>query len=137
MDPEQLAKLEQLSGMGDPEATERLARYRQRHLHLPRLAQPTAMQAITLGSGSWQMPENMTEGVVLLLQEGCREVHLTSTPTIGQRILVKDVSGVASENHITVFGAGNLVEGQESSRISESYGARDLLYAGQHGWLIS
>ena len=62
-------------------------------------------------------------------------VTLPSTPTAGRVFKIKDSSGNANVNNVTIVGNGNNIDGKTSSVISVQYGNLDLVYSGQ--WLIS
>ena len=65
---------------------------------------------------------------------GCKAgitVNLPTTGlTAGKQFLVKDESGTAASNHITIAGGGNLIDGQTSLILVINYGSVTLLWTG-------
>tara|TARA_R110002153_G_scaffold160917_2_gene313299 strand:+ start:131 stop:514 length:384 start_codon:yes stop_codon:yes gene_type:complete len=63
-------------------------------------------------------------------------VTLPLNPPIGTNYIIKDISGNASNNNITVNAQSpNLIEGSGSTVINNNYGIRKLIYDGSSKWL--
>ena len=63
-------------------------------------------------------------------------VTLPLKPPIGTNYIIKDISGNASNNNITVNAQSpNLIEGSGSTVINNNYGIRKLIYDGSSKWL--
>jgi hypothetical protein len=60
----------------------------------------------------------------------------TNSP-IGTNYIIKDTSGNASTNNITVSsGAGDTIDGSANNTISTNYGLLKIIYNGTNKWLI-
>lgn len=64
-----------------------------------------------------------------------RTVNLPATPTAGDAYRVKDSTGTASTNNITVQGNGNNIEGSSSNTISTNFGRIFVVYNGTQ-WVL-
>lgn len=62
---------------------------------------------------------------------------LPTNAPIGTNYIIKDTSGNASTNNITVSsGAGDTIEGSANNTISTNYGLLKIIYNGTNKWLI-
>lgn len=64
-----------------------------------------------------------------------RTINLPATPTAGDAYRIKDSTGTASANNITVQGNGNNIEGVASQTISADFGRLFVVYNGTQ-WVI-
>lgn len=62
-------------------------------------------------------------------------INLPATPTLGDAYRIKDSTGNAAANNITIQGNGNDIEGVGSASISTNYGRIALVYNGVE-WVI-
>ena len=74
---------------------------------------------------------------ILVNFAGACTVTLPAGPTDGQRILVKDSSGLASVNVITVDGNGKMIDGIALAAIITNYGKIEMVYnTAQTAWFL-
>lgn len=78
--------------------------------------------SVTLGTGS--------SYVILANPSAPLTITLPATPLSGQVFKIKDISGNALTNNITVSGNGNNIDGSPSGLINTDYGALELLFNG-------
>lgn len=55
--------------------------------------------------------------------------NIYATPTAGQMLVVKDVSGTAGGAAITISGNGKLIDGSSTATISTNYGSLSMIYS--------
>lgn len=67
---------------------------------------------------------------VKLAAPGAVAVTLPATPTRGQRIVIKDGTGDAAANNITVSAAAGNIDGAATNVIATNYAARTYVYTG-------
>jgi len=72
---------------------------------------------------------------IAVTTSGAFTITLPATPTTGQFFVIKDVSGNAGTNNITVSGNGNNIDGAATSVISTNYGRLRVQYTGSR-WSI-
>jgi hypothetical protein len=62
---------------------------------------------------------------------------LPKSPPIGTNFIIKDSSGNASSNNITVIAStGNTVQGSANTIINANFGSVKVIYDGTNKWLI-
>jgi hypothetical protein len=66
---------------------------------------------------------------------GAITVNLVGSPTAGRMFFIKDVSGNAGTNNITVSGNGNNIDGSASYTLATNYAAITVVYTGSQ-WSI-
>lgn len=62
-------------------------------------------------------------------------VTLISSPSIGQRFIIKDMVGLAFTNNITILGNGHSIDGSSSAVLNINYQSITVAYDGV-GWII-
>ena len=66
-----------------------------------------------------------------------RTLTLPPSPPIGTNYIIKDSSGSAGTNNITVSAnTGNTVQGSASTSITTDFGSVQIIYDGTNKWLI-
>jgi hypothetical protein len=65
---------------------------------------------------------------------GAITVNMPATVGLDRHILIKDVSGDAAANNITVSGNGNSIDGAGSQTINTDYGSRWVVGIGGSDW---
>ncbi len=64
-------------------------------------------------------------------------LSLPQNPPIGTNFIVKDSSGSAGTNNITVTPAsGNTIQGQANFVINNNFGSLEIIYNGTNQWLV-
>jgi hypothetical protein len=64
-------------------------------------------------------------------------VNLPATPTTNARFTVKDASGAASTNNITVSGNGHTIDGAATQVIATNFGAFTAIFNGTNWFIIA
>jgi phage-related tail fiber protein len=76
-----------------------------------------------------------TDHTIAVTTSGAFTITLPASPATGQFFVIKDVSGSAGTNNITVSGNGNNIDGAATSTISTNYGRLRVQYTGSR-WSI-
>lgn len=74
-----------------------------------------------------------TDEIVGINTAAARAITLTASPSTGQKVTIKDVTGGAAGFNITITPAAGLVDGAATKVISANYGSVTLFYSGT-GW---
>lgn len=72
----------------------------------------------------------ITDMNIMVDTTGARTINLPANPTNGDAYRIKDSTGTASSNNITVSGNGKNIEGTASATINTNYGSLFLVYNG-------
>lgn len=100
-----------------------------------RTEQGYQLQGVTTQTGSYAAQS--TDNVIYMNQSGAVNVTLPASPIDGQFYYVKDISGNASTNNITIVGNGHNVDGAATHVINQNYAAVILHYsAANTAWFI-
>lgn len=67
---------------------------------------------------------------------GAVTVTLEAAPTMGREVTIKDISGAAGANNITISGNGNNIDGSSTRFINSNYGSVTLIFNNSTGWSI-
>jgi hypothetical protein len=68
--------------------------------------------------------------LIVVDSSSARTINLTLSPSLGERHTVKDNTGSAGSNTITVQGNSNTIDGSASYPINVNYGSADFVYNG-------
>lgn len=71
-----------------------------------------------------------SDGTIFADTTGARAITLPTAPLAGQTHTVKDRTGTANANNITISGNGSNINGAATNVINTSYGFRKLTYSG-------
>lgn len=89
-------------------------------------------KAVTVTSATHSASSNT---VVLCNRAGTVAVTLPA-PTANSQIVVKDISGAAETNTITVTSASGNVDGSASQTITSNYGSLSFIADGTNWWAL-
>jgi len=67
---------------------------------------------------------------------GAQTTTLEASPATGRTLTIKDISGLAGSNNITISGNGNNIDGASTYVINANYGSVTLVYNGSTGWSV-
>lgn len=71
-----------------------------------------------------------SDEIVGATSSGARAITLMSSPSTGQMVTIKDVTGTAAANNITITPAAGTIDGAATKVISANYGSVTLFYTG-------
>lgn len=77
-----------------------------------------------------------TDEIVGATSSAARAITLMTSPSKGQKVTIKDVTGTASTHNITITPAAGNIDGSATAVINNAYGSLDLWYSGTQ-WFIS
>jgi hypothetical protein len=80
--------------------------------------------------GAYPYTTLTTDYVILMNTSSARTINLIASPVTGTTYRIKDNTGSAGTNNITVSGNGNNIDGSASYTISMNYDSIDLVYNG-------
>lgn len=80
--------------------------------------------------GAYPYTALTTDYVILVDSSSARTINLIAAPVTGTTFRIKDNSGLAGTNNITVSGNGNNIDGAASYTISSNYDSIDVVYNG-------
>lgn len=71
-----------------------------------------------------------TDEIVGATSSGARAITLNASPSTGQVVTVKDITGTAAANNITITPAAGNIDGAGTKVIASNYGSVTLFYSG-------
>lgn len=83
---------------------------------------------VTLPAGDYTVLT--TDEIVGATSSAARAITLNATPSTGQVVTIKDITGSAATNNITITPAAGNVDGAATKVIAANYGSVDLWYSG-------
>lgn len=89
---------------------------------------------VTLPAGDYTVLA--TDEIVGATSSGARAITLNASPTKGQFLTVKDITGTANTHNITITPAAGNIDGSGTYVINANYGSVDLWYSGVQ-WFVS
>jgi hypothetical protein len=106
------------------------------------LINTTSQQCLVTQKGSYKVALPAGDYTVLTSDEivgatssAARAITLNTTPTLGQVVTIKDVTGTAAANNITITPAAGTIDGAATKVINTNYGSVTLFYSGA-AWFI-
>jgi hypothetical protein len=76
-----------------------------------------------------------TDEIVGATSGAARAITLNASPSTGQVVTIKDVTGTAAANNITITPAAGNIDGAGTKVINTNYGSVDLWYSGTQ-WFV-
>jgi hypothetical protein len=76
-----------------------------------------------------------TDYLIIVDTSLARTINLNVAPTAGQTYRIKDNTGTAGTNNITVTPAAGTIDGAGTASIASNYGAIDVIFTGSQ-WVI-
>jgi hypothetical protein len=89
----------------------------------------------TTTPGTYPYTTLNTDYAIFVTTTTARSVNLLASPVTGTTYRIKDITGSAATNHITVTPAAGTIDGASTYVISTNYGSVDLTYNGS-SWSI-
>lgn len=83
---------------------------------------------VTLPAGDYTVLT--TDEIVGATSSAARAITLNSSPSTGQVVTIKDVTGTAAANNITITPAAGNIDGAGTKVIASNYGSVTLFYSG-------
>ncbi len=80
--------------------------------------------------GAYPYTTLITDHVVLVNSSSARTINLIASPTNTPVVIIKDSTGGALINNITISGNGKTIDGSASTSIAANYASRTLVYNG-------
>ena len=77
-----------------------------------------------------------SDSVVLATSSAARAITLYASPTKGSTVVIKDLTGTANTNNITITPAAGNIDGSGTYVINTSYGSVTLVYSGSQWYVI-
>lgn len=101
------------------------------------LINTTSQQCLVTQKGSYKVALPAGDYTVLTSDEivgatssAARAITLNASPTLGQVVTIKDVTGTAAANFITITPAAGNIDGAGTKVINTNYGSVTLFYSG-------
>lgn len=102
-------------------------------IQVPQVASNNAVKVTTPGAYPYTaVPQDY---LILVDTTVARTINLNASPVTGQSYRIKDATGTAGVNNITITPAAGNIDGSASKTISSNYGSVDLVYNGTQ-WSI-
>jgi hypothetical protein len=70
------------------------------------------------------------DAIVIVDSSVSRTINLTATPSIGQKVIIKDNTGTANTNNITISGNGKNIDGAATLVLNTTFASVELIYNG-------
>lgn len=86
--------------------------------------------------GSYPYTVKLADYAIFVDSSSARTILLLGSPATGRVVKIKDATGSANANHITINGNGNTIDGSGINTISTNYGSVELTYNGSQ-WSIT
>jgi hypothetical protein len=80
--------------------------------------------------GAYPYTTLSTDQVIIVNTSTAKTINLIASPTTGQYYRIKDVTGTAGTNNITVTPNSGNIDGSASYTINSNYGSIDVVYTG-------
>lgn len=93
-------------------------------------AQPSGIQVAITTPGAYPYTTLNTDYVILVDTSAARTITPLGSPTTGQMYRIKDNTGSAALNNITITPSGKNIDGAASKVINSNYGSVDIVYNG-------
>jgi len=77
-----------------------------------------------------------TDEIVGATSSAARAITLNASPSTGQVVTIKDVTGTAASNNITITPAAGTIDGSATKVINTNYGSVTLYYSGANWFII-
>ena len=100
------------------------------------MASLSGLAVSTLGVSSSPVTITKTQVLVYVDTSSARTVNLPAAPDVGEIHIIKDDTGGAAANNITVQGNGANIDGAASITIAVNRASRMLVYSGTQ-WTIA
>lgn len=100
---------------------------------VPKIASNDAITVVTPGAYPYTILAQ--DAMILVDTTSAHTVVPQASPATGQRHIIKDATGTAATNHITVTPSGKNIDGNASFTIDSNYGSITIVYSGTQ-WLV-